>query len=744
MAGLARPAPLAWLQQALKALQARQYAQAEALLTPQLPHPAAWHLLGLLALEQGQPESARRAFESALAHGAPPDRQAELHLHLGRLASESQDFQRAVAHFLWAERLGSLDDASAHRLALALHESGQPAPALARYEDLLTRHPQHGALWMQTGNALLDLKRTEAALAAYLRSRACAPEEPLLAFNLARGLDQAGRYAEALHELGPCLKKMPQFAPAWGLQGSLLRQLQRPEEGVAALQRACELAPDNAWNWHNLALGHQALYQAEAAQAAFERALLLAPDALEIQTHLAQLQREQGEADDAHQTLGRLARQNPLLRYQQALLLPPVYTCAEELQTWRQRLQHSLDELEADPPPLHDPLHELGRLLYYLPYQGGDDLPLQQQWARILHKACPSLSWEAPAPKPGRRLRIGLVSSAFYQHTVLTLFGHLAPALAAHAEVWAFAASPQSDPATAHFEQQVSQLVQLPQQLEAARACLASAACDVLLYLDVGMHPLTYLLAFSRLAPVQALTWGHGITSGIPQLDFFLSATDLELPDGQRHYSERLLRLPHLLGQACPPAVPRRSHTDWGLPSGTLYLCPQSLYKLHPDFDAVLAALLAADPQGQLVLIEGLYPQWRQRLEQRWEGQLDLSRVHWLPRLSQADFLALLASGSVMLDPLHFGGGLTLFQALAQNVPVVSWPGKQLKNRLGYGILRQIAWEEGLVTDRESYVRTAVRLAQSGPLPLREALLDSQAALPDLGRLILEALGVGE
>lgn len=43
-----------------------------------------------------------------------------------------------------------------------------------------------------------------------------------------------------------------------------------------------------------------------------------------------------------------------------------------------------------------------------------------------------------------------------------------------------------------------------------------------------------------------------------------------------------------------------------GLPaSGTLYGCPQSLFKFHPDFDALLADIARGDPTGHIVLIEG-------------------------------------------------------------------------------------------------------------------------------------------
>jgi cell division protein FtsZ len=49
-----------------------------------------------------------------------------------------------------------------------------------------------------------------------------------------------------------------------------------------------------------------------------------------------------------------------------------------------------------------------------------------------------------------------------------------------------------------------------------------------------------------------------------------------------------------------------KQRKDLGLPENVrLYGCPQTLFKLHPDFDAVLAKILLQDPKGYIVLIGG-------------------------------------------------------------------------------------------------------------------------------------------
>ena len=118
------------------------------------------------------------------------------------------------------------------------------------------------------------------------------------------------------------------------------------------------------------------------------------------------------------------------------------------------------------------------------------------------------------------------------------------------------------------------------------------------------------MLAFARLAPVQCATWGHPVTTGIPTIDYFISNVDAEPADAAEHYTEQLVRMKNLPTYYAPPSVSSatRSRKDFGLEEKAhLYLCPQSLFKMHPEFDGILSAILRADPKGRIVLVNGRY-----------------------------------------------------------------------------------------------------------------------------------------
>jgi predicted O-linked N-acetylglucosamine transferase (SPINDLY family) len=150
------------------------------------------------------------------------------------------------------------------------------------------------------------------------------------------------------------------------------------------------------------------------------------------------------------------------------------------------------------------------------------------------------------------------------------------------------------------------------------------------------------------------------------------------------------------------------------LPEGrSLYACPQSLFKFHPDDDLVIRGILEADSQSVLVVIEGRVAAWTDRLKARWQRTLGslLERVIFLPAQSHDNYLRLLQECDVILDPLHFGGGNSSYEALAMGTPVVTMPSSFLRGRITSALYRRMQWMDCVVKSIDDYVAVAVRIA---------------------------------
>ena len=68
----------------------------------------------------------------------------------------------------------------------------------------------------------------------------------------------------------------------------------------------------------------------------------------------------------------------------------------------------------------------------------------------------------------------------------------------------------------------------------------------MLIYLDIGMRPKIQILSSLRLAPIQCNTYGHPVTSGFKNIDYYFSSELMENQNSQKYYSKKLITLPGL------------------------------------------------------------------------------------------------------------------------------------------------------------------------------------------------------
>ena len=259
----------------------------------------------------------------------------------------------------------------------------------------------------------------------------------------------------------------------------------------------------------------------------------------------------------------------------------------------------------------------------------------------------------------------------------------------------------------------------LPHNLPLAREAVAALELDVLIYLDIGMEPLSYFMAFARLAPVQCVLGGHPVTTGIANVDYFLSSELVEPPNAQEHYSEKLIRFPSPVFYFARPILPERLKTreELGLPkSGHIYMCPMRLQKMHPDFDVAMGELLQLDPDGTIILFDDMHlPLGKQFLLERFEKTIPQAlreRIIFLPWVTvPADFISMIAAADVVLDPYHFGIGTTAVMTFVTGTPLVTKPGEFMRGQVGAAWCKMLGIEECIAADTQAYVRKAYELA---------------------------------
>jgi predicted O-linked N-acetylglucosamine transferase (SPINDLY family) len=622
------------------------------------------------------------------------------------------------------------------RLAQTQEDAGQVSAAIESLRTAVRLNDGYAEAHAYLGLLLADSSDIAGAIASLRRAVALKPDYVRAWNNLGSALRKAGKLTEAVDAIGRALALQPDYAMGHATLGLLQRDLGDETAAEASLRNALRLRPDLRGALVGLAglLQRQSRLD-ESAQLYFS-ALKLAPAANEW-FQLGSVLAERGDMAQARDAFGRALAADP--RHLRAALglhltLPMLYDSAAHIASARAAYGDGLTALEGIVEPCTrgrsaaDVLELWQWSNFLLPYQGEDDKALQQRYAvlaaRSIDIAAPDL--RRPLPRnavSGRRIRVGFPSAFFKIGTVGMYFRRWITALdRSRFDVFAYHLHPGMDAigneiaaSVDHFRHLVGPRWHVGELATAIR----DDALDVVVYLELGMHSVSFALAALRLAPVQCAAWGHPTTTGHPTIDYYLSAASMEPPEAAAQYSERLVLLPGIGTQYSPPAIPEDTdRARFALPADrVLLLCPQSLFKIHPDNDDLLAAVVAGAPGATLVLFEGRHPALTDRFMRRLErafaarGVAIRERAIVLPSLSHPDYLRVNRVCDAMLDTLHWSGGNTSLDALACGLPVVTLPGALMRGRQTAGMLDVLGATELIAANRDDYLRIALRLA---------------------------------
>jgi protein O-GlcNAc transferase len=147
-----------------------------------------------------------------------------------------------------------------------------------------------------------------------------------------------------------------------------------------------------------------------------------------------------------------------------------------------------------------------------------------------------------------------------------------------------------------------------------------------------------------------------------------------------------------------------------------LYVVPQTLMKLSPAFDQVLHEILKKDDEAYLLMLySSTQNVWKEKVRKRWReafGKLH-TRILFFSTMPYAEFMALLSTADVLLDPFPWGGGVTTLDALALGIPVVTLPSAQTVVQLAAGFFRYINVSDCIARDKNEFVKLAIAFAMN-------------------------------
>ncbi len=704
-------------------------------LTLRPDYPEGHNNLGNALKEQGAIAESVACYRRALA--SRPD-YPEAHNNLGTALKELGLAAEAIDHFRHAMAQRPAFAEALANLANALKEAAQLEDAVQCYRRAIALRPDLAELHNNLGNTLQDLGRLDDAAQSYRHAMALRPLIPEIHNNLANCLQAQGRLEEALPSYRRALALRPDYPEAHHNLANSLKELGRLPEAIAGYRQALALRPNFAEAHYFLGNALKDQGQYEAALACFHQALALRPDYAEARWAVAMSQIPAIPETDA-------ASESARANFAQELAA---------LDDWfgPDRLKAGHQAVGSQQP-------------FYLAYQDHDNKALLARYGQLCHRLM--APWQqahgyAPSPKAETgRISVGIVSNHVFNHSVWTALvkGWMLHLDRSRFDVHVFYLGKKHDAETALARQLALSFTEGKQSVAQWAEAILARHIQILIYPEIGMDVMTAKLASLRLAPVQMASWGHPETTGLPTMDYYLSAEDLEAEGAQDRYTETLIKLPHLgccwQSTAITPQAP--DLRQWGIdPDQPLLLCPGTPYKYAPHQDWVLVDIARRLGRCQLVFfthrdLSGLL---RDRLERVFH-QAGLNFADFgvfVPWLDQTLFHGLMRQAHVYLDTIGFSGFNTAMQAVECGLPIVTCAGHSLRGRLASAILTRIGLADCVAANEEEYVSLAVKLAGDGESRKRirqrlqvglPMLVDDRAPVRALEEFMVTAAGRG-
>ena len=645
-------------------------------------------------------------------------------------------------------------------LALGLIDKNNRIEAINVYREILKLYPQHAVSWYSLATNYYHLEQYNEAERSIKKAIEL---DDLSAGNyqiLGLILEKKEQYLSAIKAYQKSIKLDPKFLNAYADLANVYLQQNQVHRAIEIYKASLDVAPigfrvsifdkiADAYETLNdqilvaLYRGYSA-YISRKNQIAipyFENVLASHSDNLDVYLKLIDcyiLTDQSSLAIDLTKKALKFFPNNLSLERLNQSILPIIYKDSEEVKFYRERFSELLTELiknttlntSQEQKNAFESL-QIGTN-FYLGYQGENDLDFQKKYSYYIHKIlkkihpqyCASLFSSQEISQ--RKISIGYISLHLYNLGRLYL-NWIKNRDQSKFEIYVYDISGNDDSIEhehwefrKRFKFYSDHIKFIFGKIEDISSYIISNKIDILIFSEIGLHTSTTILSVMRLAPIQCTTWGHPMTSGSPNIDYFLSSDLMEPDNAEEHYSEKLVRLPNLGFSIEAPTLPslNKRCLDFGLQTKSIvYLCCQAMFKYLPQHDYIFPSIALHNKSFQFVFVDSflgpvITEHFKKRLGKAF-AKFDLNYEDYcvfLNTLSVNDYLILMQLSDIFLDSFSWSGGLTTKDAIACSLPIVTCPGKIMRARQSYGMLKMIGVTETIAETEAEYIEIAVRL----------------------------------
>ena len=649
-----------------------------------------------------------------------------------------------VAGNLYKETLKTNPNyAGAHNnLGIVLNELGEYQKAMSSYEKAIQIQPNYAAAHYNLGNTLKKLGEYQKAMSSYERAIQIQPNYVDAHYNLGNTLKELGEYQKAMSSYEKAIQINPNHVDAHNNLGFAFYALGEHQKAMSSYEKAIQIQPNYAGAHNNLGLAFYALGEHQKAMSSYEKAIQINPNYAGAHNNLGVAFYALGEhqkAISSYKKAIQIEPDNLTSHWLSMNIFPVIYKNLKEIDHYRKRFENGIKKINQllDTESQYTKKQLINAINsstnFFLHYQGRDVLELQQQYAHLIERITQKIYQEFHKERKknisSQYMKIGFVSSFFRDHTVSKLFKNWALKLdQKYFKRFVYYVDNKFDHITNEIKQHVDHFFSHT-DVDQLINQISQDNLDVLIYLDIGMRPKIQILSSLRLAPIQCNTWGHPVTSGFKNIDYYFSSELMEGQNSQKHYSEKLITLPGLgINYDSPNLSNIKKPNILNKSNATIFLNLQSLFKLLPQDDHIYLDILKKHSnccfwfiRGRKNSVTSIFKERISKLFQK-EGYAFEKYSYFHPKCSQEEFFGLIEESDIILDSFNWSGGNTSLEAISLNKPIVTCPSAFMRGRHTYGILKILDIEETIASSKKKYIEIAAKLA--GDINFRNSIVN--------------------
>lgn len=657
----------------------------------------------------------------------------------GVILNQLSFFKEALECFEAAITLEPENGAAYHHQGLVLTQLNRFCDALVAQERAIWINPRSAETFYHQGNTFQQLKMHDEARNAFEKSISCKSDFAEAYNGLGVTMQELQKSKDALIHFNKAIFIKSDFAEAYNNRGVSLKTLKRFDEAKASYEKAILIKPDYSEAYYNYGLAQQELKNFGLAQRAYEKSILVNPLTIDAYNNLGALFKEIHCFNEARLNflkvlelkVGKENMTEEIERWFSDFISldfqPANFESQQDLEKFLQHLESKIDRClqhfeiirkstEILQPVIDQFLFNMNG--FYIAYLQENVVDLMLKYSCLMSQTLGinNTKIQRRSDRSGK-IRLGLASGLLKSHNGTNWAYNWLAYLPDEYEIFTYAFNTDSDWLTEKFSSLgTHRLLRFDKDsFRRSIEVMQNDELDLLMLPDVGMTSASRILSLHRVAPVQFTAWGHPITTGSQNIDFFLSADLMEAEDAQSHYSEHLVRVPNLGLYLTTPQPLQIAERTFHFPEGTTrFGCLQSLFKYLPKYDFILPLIAKQVPNSLFVFLEGI-PHYstkilENRLRQLFRShEIDYERhVQFLSRVSEREYMSLLAQMDVVLDSIGWTGGNTSLQAFELGKPIVTLPGQFMRGRHTYAMFRMMGLDQYVATSLEDYIHKAV------------------------------------